>query len=81
MTLEKVISRGLGEVAGPHGSPAAQTPGNTVVSVDVDLPARRGERRFRTEFFELTPAQYKRWNDSWETARYAAELGLDEGDY
>lgn len=80
MTLEHVISNGLGELAGPHGSPVA-TPGNTVITVDVDLPAGRGERRFRTEFFELNSAQYKRWSDKRETDRYAAELGIDDDDY
>lgn len=80
MTPEQVISKGLGEIACPHGSPVAEMRGNTVISIEVDLPARHGERRVRTEFLELSPAQYKQWSDRREIARYAAEIGLQDED-
>ena len=75
MNIQKVISEGLGELAGPHGSPAPST-GNRMIAVEIDLPARRGERRFRTEFFELTPEQYKQWSDASES-RIWAENHID----
>jgi len=71
MTINQVISDGVGELASPHGSPAPTGAGCTVIAVEIDLPARSGERRFRTEFFELDPAQYAKWSENKDGALWA----------
>lgn len=79
MTLKQVVQGGVGELASPHGSPSTETVGNTVIEVEIGLPCRPGERRFRTEFFELTSAQYRVWSDIKERRAYSLEID-DEDD-
>ena len=72
MTHQLVIEKGLGQIAGPHGSPSVSK-GNTVISVDVHLRANR----IRTEFFELTPREYADWTAARSVADWAAMNDFD----
>ena len=68
MNIDRVVAEGHGDLAGPHGAPAPRMPGNKIIQVEINLPARRGERRVRTEYFELSPSQYRVWSEA--NARY-----------
>ena len=68
MNIDRVVAEGHGDLAGPHAAPVPRTPGNAIIQVEIELPARPGERRVRTQYFELSPSQYRAWCEA--NARY-----------
>ena len=65
-THRQVVEQGLGELAGPHGSPHCTPPG-TLIAVET---GNRNRSLVRTDFYTLDPAEYRTWSDAQNLARF-----------